>query len=558
MRHRYSKFIHAGMVSGLCMVLGCASSSDDVDPENVAVRASRDSVGPKTLDGPVNTWTWIDVPGTMCGNGSQTGLAINKGTGSDLVIYMAGGGLCWDEFSCNQLSDAAAQFLGQGPLVHSINGFSRAEFERDFVTNDGPDDRPIYRGLLSRSVADNPFRDATYVYIPYCTGDFHSGSTTQAWSGGRTMHYAGRQNLDIYLSQIVSSFPDASHVTLAGASAGGFGSQINYWRVKNAFGEKRVDLVADAAPMFSGMFVINLGAAAWNLKAALPPDCAACQKDYKAIYSYYAKTYPDSRFGLVSGDMDLAMSLGGSFQDPLTFRNNLISLGSDLLRRFPNWRYFIPATNEHGMLQNLGNWTGVKLSTWLDQMRNDSPSWSDEASWGTSCPTGSRGFTPNTADIRAKYEQLGACASVLGAPVTDENTPPDLQGRYVQYTNGSIYWYPGTGAHELHGPIRELWKNWGWERSPLGYPTTDEIDTTAGNGRKNLFWNGGIYTSTTGTFAVHGAIFSRYDSMGAESGTLGLPTSNEKPTGFMYLDRVQSFEHGKIYWSAVGGTSVQL
>src|SRR5262249_42436113 len=39
---------------------------------------------------------------------------------------------------------------------------------------------------------------------------------------------------------------------------------------------------------------------------------------------------------------------------------------------------------------------------------------------------------------------------------------------------GSIYWTPGTGAHEVHGIIRDKWAALGWERSYLGYPITDE------------------------------------------------------------------------------------
>lgn len=78
--------------------------------------------------------------------------------------------------------------------------------------------------------------------------------------------------------------------------------------------------------------------------------------------------------------------------------------------------------------------------------------------------------------IREKYLALGAEASILGYPSTDESSTPDGVGRYNHFQGGSIYWTPGTGAHEVHGLIRDRWASLGWERnSQLGYPITDEF-----------------------------------------------------------------------------------
>jgi hypothetical protein len=78
--------------------------------------------------------------------------------------------------------------------------------------------------------------------------------------------------------------------------------------------------------------------------------------------------------------------------------------------------------------------------------------------------------------IRAKYLELGAEASFLGYPTTDETATPDTVGRFNHFQAGSIYWTPRTWAHEVHGLIRALWAQNGWERNPqLGYPITDEL-----------------------------------------------------------------------------------
>jgi hypothetical protein len=78
-------------------------------------------------------------------------------------------------------------------------------------------------------------------------------------------------------------------------------------------------------------------------------------------------------------------------------------------------------------------------------------------------------------DIRNKYNAKGGPSSDLGLPITDETGTPDGVGRYNHFsTNGSIYWQPNTGPMEVHGGIRGAWAGQGWEQGPLGYPTTDE------------------------------------------------------------------------------------
>jgi hypothetical protein len=74
--------------------------------------------------------------------------------------------------------------------------------------------------------------------------------------------------------------------------------------------------------------------------------------------------------------------------------------------------------------------------------------------------------------IRAKWEALGGCG--WASPETDELAAA-AGGRFNHFTGGaSIYWTPWTGAHEVHGRIRDHWEWLGWEWSWLGYPVTDE------------------------------------------------------------------------------------
>ena len=150
--------------------------------------------------------------------------------------------------------------------------------------------------------------------------------------------------------------------------------------------------------------------------------------------------------------------------------------------------------------------------------------------------------------IDVKYESLGGEGGFLGSPTSGETTCPDGVGHYRHYQHGSIYWHPFTGAHEVHGLIRNKWKKLGWEKSVLGYPKSDERPTSAG-GRYNIFQGGAILwkKGAKEAFEQHGAIRSKYGQHGFEHGFLGFPTTDETktPDG---IGRFNHFEHGSIYW----------
>jgi LGFP repeat len=156
-----------------------------------------------------------------------------------------------------------------------------------------------------------------------------------------------------------------------------------------------------------------------------------------------------------------------------------------------------------------------------------------------------------TAYIEAKYQSLGGAGGFLKAATTAVTVCPDGKGYYRHFQGGSIYWHAYTGAHEVHGLIRHKWANLGWEKSFLGYPTSDETvgRDNDGAGRFSHFQGGSIYWHpTVGTFEVHGAIRQKYLELGAEASFLGYPTTDElgTPDG---VGRFNHFQAGSIYWT---------
>ena len=51
-------------------------------------------------------------------------------------------------------------------------------------------------------------------------------------------------------------------------------------------------------------------------------------------------------------------------------------------------------------------------------------------------------------------------------PADRRNGHPGWVGRFNHFENGSIYWTPAIGPHEVHGLIRDFWAKQGWERGP--------------------------------------------------------------------------------------------
>jgi uncharacterized protein with LGFP repeats len=164
--------------------------------------------------------------------------------------------------------------------------------------------------------------------------------------------------------------------------------------------------------------------------------------------------------------------------------------------------------------------------------------------------------------IWIRYRTAGGAAGPLGFPTTDERVAPDGVGRYNHFSGSggsSIYWTPATGAHDVRGAIRTKWAGLGWEKSRLGYPITDQQVTSDGAGQYNHFSGAGgfsiFWSPATGAHEIQGGIRAEWAATGWEKGPLGYPTTDETSAP----DRVGRYNHfsgsggSSIYWSPTTG-----
>ncbi|MFC2641114.1 MAG: glucosaminidase domain-containing protein, partial [Propionibacterium acidifaciens] len=152
--------------------------------------------------------------------------------------------------------------------------------------------------------------------------------------------------------------------------------------------------------------------------------------------------------------------------------------------------------------------------------------------------------------IRDEWGRTGWEAGPLGYPTSGEVCGLRNGGCHQDFQNGQVHWSPGSGAHATRGAIRDEWRATGWENGPLGYPTTGEVCGLRNGGCYQTYQGGSVHwTSATGAHATHGAIGERWASQNWEQGPLGYPTSDEIATG---TGSYQMFEGGAIIWTANG------
>lgn len=126
------------------------------------------------------------------------------------------------------------------------------------------------------------------------------------------------------------------------------------------------------------------------------------------------------------------------------------------------------------------------------------------------------------------------------------------EGYVVRYEKADIYYSATTGAHEVHGEIRAKYNALGAATGILGLPTSDESGTprsvTHGIGSFNHFQGGSIYwSSDTGPMMVRGAIRDMWAAQGWENSSFGFPIVDCLTTNGNPPEQWSGFQNGGIY-----------
>ena len=321
------------------------------------------------------TWTWVGFDNAVCMDGSTTGIGINLNpASSNVLILFEGGGACFDPVSCAGVSNQ--------------DGYDETKFGRDTTS-------VLTNGIFDRTDTNNPVADWNFVYVPYCTGDVHGG-TNSSGVGGR--FHLGYQNFSWYLTRIIPTFPAVEQVLLAGRSAGGLGTIVNYPQTAEAFGCTPVHVLNDAGGLLTDQYMRpclqSLVRDAWSLNDVVPEGCEHCTCDDGGglvnVMPYAAQRYPDRRFAFASAMEDATMRTfyGYGYSPRCDFPQNMPGedysaglLGArELISGHDNFRtFYVPGDQHTFTYQGLGRSSsdGVTIGAWLGQMLSDDAAWTD-------------------------------------------------------------------------------------------------------------------------------------------------------------------------------------
>ncbi len=249
-------------------------------------------------------WIKVEIPGTVCGNGSQYKFFVNYSDSSnDLAIVLEPGGACWDYESCT----------GKGGIRGAANVDGLEDSHWEVATFVNP--------FLSRQHEHNSVRDWNLVYLPYCTGDVHTGNAVVTYSDPDGVepdiefHHAGHDNVLAAVDWMAGEFTDVPRMLVSGCSAGGAGAMVNYHWIRNGLpGVRRGYLLADSGPIMPSdgwsRPLHDKVYEAWNVESFLQElPVGFDPADFGTVNTLVADEFPDDRLAVTFFRRDYNFSL---------------------------------------------------------------------------------------------------------------------------------------------------------------------------------------------------------------------------------------------------------
>jgi hypothetical protein len=290
--------------------------------------------------------------GPVCIAGTEYSVFTREGDPKKLLIFLQGGGACWQGFyNCNILGEAQSP-PAQGP----------------------------FPGVFDPDSPDNPFADYSVVYMPYCDGSTFGGDNDVNdvdFPHGSTRHHRGLRNVSAGMDVAGDMFPRAKQITVMGHSAGGVGAAaFAPFLARFVFGNNtKLTVYNDAGPI-----AVNLGKPPWASGPDLPwLSVWARQNDWQFQQFYPQSCIDDGRcnaFGQQTGiidwrlDNDSTIREGfyetdsdrtnrffaqgdGSLMDPVAYRALILTEHGALNEAYPRRykRFIVSADDTHGAVQ---------------------------------------------------------------------------------------------------------------------------------------------------------------------------------------------------------------
>jgi len=233
-------------------------------------------------------WQRVALPGTICGNGSQYKFwYYDSPTSNNMVVMFEGGGACWDYDTCSGRAGVLGASNPNGLPDNYIDGMA-ARYVSPIVNGADP-------GLPFRSKRNIATNGWDVVYMPYCTGDVHTGNSVATYvdqTGANppiVWHHAGHYNTIAAANFLHARFPSVGKLLVTGFSAGGVGTATNYYTMRRTLLPTRGYSLNDSGPLFPAP---NSSYKSWSLHKTIEAAWGLA-----TIYSEFPASFNPANFG---------------------------------------------------------------------------------------------------------------------------------------------------------------------------------------------------------------------------------------------------------------------
>jgi hypothetical protein len=313
---------------------------------------------PALADLPAGEWATLSPPGTVCARGTPYHFFVRPGDPQRVMFYFQGGGACWNGFTCQP----------GGPYDDSVDSAAQ--------------EVGGYDGLFREDAPRNPVDGWSVVFLPYCTGDIHTGSSTREFTqGGQTLNisFSGYTNAQAALAWAYASYPAPEHVLVTGTSAGAYGAVFHAPHILERYPQSEAVVLGDAGV---GVQAGDGGTGdVWGTAANLPQDPAFAGVTLanltSDLYAGLSVRFPQARLAQFTTEADDVQMLfyrllGGSAAGWTAGMQQQL----EALNALPNFRSYIGPGGLHAILPRPEFYSmqadGMRFDAWFDALVNGS------------------------------------------------------------------------------------------------------------------------------------------------------------------------------------------
>jgi hypothetical protein len=335
------------IIISLGILYGCGNSDTPNNGIFAPIAPEQDSSWKKVFTG----------KDTICAFGAEYFFYFYQGTSNKLVIEFEGGGACWNATNCNQV----------------IGTFSSSVDPEQFGGN--------LTGIHDHANPDNPFKDWSHVFIPYCTGDIHWGNKVNDY-GSVKVNHKGRVNASAVLNWIYDKFEKPETIFITGVSAGSYGSIGWAPYIMNHYPDSFAIQLGDSGAGVVAEGFYSLIGDIWGadlIKPSFIPELANISNNeinIELLYETFGHYFPNNIFSQFNTNQDSIQKffyemMGGNTQKWSDIMNNsLLNISGQV----PNFVYHVAPGSVHGIIRDDTFYgtdeTGFRISSWVKSMIN--------------------------------------------------------------------------------------------------------------------------------------------------------------------------------------------